>query len=525
MNPPRSRTCLPLEDRHLTVLLEQQAARRPEHPFITIGGQTYTYQTAWRKVQRLAASLAAAGITENDRIAVLLPNCQEFVFLWFAASHLGAANVVINPQLRGAMLDAVLSDAECRMVVLHATGLDALAAKLPALQAAAAVVAVVGAAGKQLPDGLLPFEELEAQDAAPVPRRGDYRTVQTMAFTSGSTGPSKGVLVSNNQALDVACTFIHAVGLTGDDVIYTPFPLFHGMSNRLAVLPALITGAHVVVAERFSASGFWKDAIACQATIAQTLHTVTALLKAQPPSPLDRAHAVRRMYNSRYDEEFEHRFGVQLVEAFGMTEIGVVAYTPYPERRLGSAGRVHPGWEMCILDDNDRPVAQGEPGELAFRPREPFLMTTGYARKPQAMVDATRNLWFHTGDVARMDADGFMYFLDRKKERIRRRGENISSFDVELLVSAHPDVRECAALPHPAEHGEDELRLVVVPDPQADLQPAALYAWLLNSMPRFMLPRYIEITTILPRTHNNKIEKFQLIAQGLGADAWDREKQ
>ena len=358
-----------------------------------------------------------------------------------------------------------------------------------------------------------------------MPRCGNYKTIQTISFTSGSTGPSKGVLVTNNQALDTACTFIHAMSLTQDDVIYTPFALFHGMSNRLATLPALVVGAHVVVAERFSASGFWKQAAECGATIAQTLNTVTALLKGQPPGPWDRAHKVTRMYNSRYDEEFEARFGVHLVEAYGMTEFGVVTYTPYPERRTFSCGKPHPDWEMRIVDEDDRPVPADEPGEMVFRPREPFLVCAGYARRPDATVEATRNLWFHTGDVARQDEDGFIFFLDRKNERIRRRGENISSFDVELFLSSHPDIRECAVLPHPAEHGEDEVRIIIVKDETSPLDAPALDTWLQGVMPPFMLPRYIEFAGTLPRTQNNKIEKHKLLAAGLGEGAWDREAQ
>ncbi len=521
---PRPRLRLPIEDRHLSVLLERRARQQSDRPFLSIEGNSYTYGAAYERVLQVAAGLADAGLAEGDRIGVLLPNCEAFVWTWFAAAHLGATIVVMNPQLRGMTLDHALADSDCSLLVAHANDLAAVEPIIPMLRKAMKCLALVGGAAPSHGD-FVPFDQLFGDAARAPARRGDYRTTQSISFTSGSTGPSKGVLLSNNQSLDIACTFIHAMGLTEIDVIFSPFPLFHGMSNRLAVLPALVMGAQVVISDRFSASKFWQQVTEAKATVAQTLHSVTAMLKAQPPSPWDRAHHVTRMYNTRYDEEFEQRFGVHLIEAFGMTEIGVTTYSPYPERRPGSAGRVHPDWEVAILDEEDRPLPRGQQGELAFRPREPYLMTVGYAKRPDAMVEATRNLWFHTGDIGRQDEDGYVYFLDRKKERIRRRGENISSFEVELSVIAHPDIRECAVLPYPAEQGEDEVRLVVVKAPESSLTAPALYEWLQRAMPRYMLPRYIEFVESLPRTPNNKIEKFKLLTEGLASTVWDREKQ
>lgn len=517
-----ARLDVPLAQRHLSVLLALQAHARPDAPFLTVGGRTWSFADAYQRTLQLAGGLAAVGITAGARVGVLLPNCAEFVFTWFAAAHLGATTVVMNPQLRGPMLDLALADCGCQLLVLHADGLQAAAPQARALAVGGGLCVVVGTAAS-LPEGHRPFDELAAFSGPAPARAGDYRSIQTVSFTSGSTGPAKGVRVTNNQAIDTACTFVHAMALTAEDVLFTPFALFHGMSNRLAVVPCLVVGAHVVLAEGFSASHYWQQAAACGATVAQTLPTVNAMLKSQPPGPGDRAHRVTRMYNSRVDDAFEQRFGVRLVEAYGMTEIGVVLYTPYGERRAGACGRIHPGWEMQVLDEDDWPLPAGQPGELAFRPRLPHLLCAGYMNRPQALVDATTNLWFHTGDVGRMDADGYVFFMDRRKERIRRRGENISSFDAEFIVAAHPAVRECAVLPHPAALGEDDVRLVVVADPAAGLDGAALFDWLKPRMPRFMLPRYIEFVDSLPRTPNNKIEKFKLVAAGLPADVWDAE--
>jgi len=282
-------------------------------------------------------------------------------------------------------------------------------------------------------------------------------------------------------------------------------------------------GAHVVVAERFSASRFWQQAAECGATVGHTIFTIPPILKARAPGPEDRAHKLRCMYNAHHDTEFEERFNVRLVEAYGMTETGLVVYTPYPERREGAAGRIHEDWEAMIVDENDLPVPVGESGEIVLRPKKPFIMMQGYLDKPADTLAAWRNLWFHTGDIARVDEDGYFYFVDRKKDRIRRRGENISSWDVENYVGAHPAVAECVALPHPAEAGEDDIRVVVVFKQGEEITPQALAEWLEERMPRFMLPRYIEPLPELPRNPTSKVEKYKLTQAGLGETAWDRE--
>ena len=520
---PTGRIVLPNELRHTNALLERQVRQRPDSPYLTIDGETYTFKAVHERVMRVAAGLAGLGVTEGARVGLMLPNVAAYVFVWLAASHLGATTVAINPQFRGPLADNALGHTECSVLVLHAASADVLATVSVATRER--IRTVIGAdAQTSGRDGVVSLSGLENSPLVANPiASGDLRSIHAISFTSGSTGPAKGVLITANQALDAACTYVHATGLGGDDILYTPFAFFHGMSTRLGLLPGLIVGAHVVVGARFSASRYWQEAIDCGATVAQTLPPMTAMLKAQPPSPKDRQHKVTRMYNSRADEDFERRFGVRLVEAYGMTEMGLPIYSGFPDRRAGAAGKVHPAWEMAIVDDQDSPVPAGEPGELVFRPRSPWLLTPGYVGQPGATVEATRNLWFHSGDIGRQDEDGYVFFIDRRKERIRRLGENISSFDVESLVSSHPDVRECAALAYPAAMGEDDVRIVVVKALESALSASALYDWLVNVMPKYMLPRYIEFASALPRTPTNKIEKFQLKEAGLAPSAWDRE--
>ncbi len=519
---PTGRIVLPIDSRHTSVLLERQVRERPHSPYLTIAGQTYTFAQTHERVMRVAAGFAHLGVAEGTRVGVMLPNVAAYVFVWLATAHLGATTVAINPQFRSALAENALGRTECSVLVIDASSADVLANVSDVTRDRIRTVIDADNVKRDLP-GAIRLDALEGLVHGARPAHvGDLRSIHAISFTSGSTGPSKGVLITANQALDAACTYVHATHLTADDTLYTPFSFFHGMSTRLALLPALIVGAHVVVGERFSASRYWAEAIACGATVAQTLPPMTAMLKGLPPSAEDRRHKVTRMYNSRSDEDFEQRFGVRLVEAFGMTEIGLPIYSAYPDRRAGAAGRVHPEWDMAIVDEFDMPVPAGEPGELVFRPRSPWLITPGYVGQPGATVEATRNLWFHSGDIGRQDRDGYVYFIDRRKERIRRLGENISSFDVESMVCAHPDVRECAALAHPAAMGEDDVRIVVVPAGGSGLSAGVLYDWLTTVMPRYMLPRYIEFASSLPRTPTNKIEKFQLKEAGLAPDVWDR---
>jgi len=523
---PTGRIVVPPELRSLPALLTRQLREQPDRPYFTIEGVTYTYRQTHEKLRTIAGALAGLGVDMNARVGVLLPNRAAFVFTMFAAAHLGAAIVAINPEFRGQLLAAALDTAQCKVLIvddMSAPGVQALQAE--ALRGIEAVIHV--------DDGLLdlPHAITQARWSAleksacepPPPAQTNPGTIQAISFTSGSTGPAKGVQITISQAVDVACTYIHATNLVRDDVLYTPFAFFHGMSTRLGLVPALIVGAHVVIGRRFSPSRYWQEARDCGATVGQTLPTMTALLKAQPATEHDRDHTITRMYNSRADEEFERRFGVRLIEAYGMTEIGLVIYSAYPDRRAGAAGRVHVDWDMQIVDDEDNPVPVGATGELVFRPKAPWLVSPGYVGAPQATVESWRNLWFHSGDIGRQDEDGYVYFIDRRKERIRRLGENISSFDVESIVCGHPDVRECAALAYPASLGEDDVRVVVVKARESELSAGDLYDWLVTMMPKYMLPRYIEFADSLPRTPTNKIEKYQLKQAGLLPGVWDRD--
>lgn len=516
---------LPLEQRSIGRFLRLRAREDGDRPYLTFGTRTYTFAQTERRCRDLARGLARRGIREGSHVLMLLPNCAEFMFTWYACSLLGAAIVPLNTSLKGFLLEAQVEDAQAQAVIVKDELLPALEGMSAECKGRLPWLAVVGesqdaarivAAGR-----VTPFEALYVSEGPDPEIPGDFCRIGFISYTSGSTGPAKGVMLPDGLCFQSACTYMRLSGMTRDDILYSPLPLFHGLSSRMCALSALVLGAQAVIDERFSASRYWAQAAKCKATLGFVVHAVVSLIKAQPPGAYDRAHRVRAIFNAAHDLEFEQRFDVRTLEAFSMTETPFLLYFPYAQRSLGSTGRAHEDWDIELVDERDVPVPPGEPGELVARPRKPYIAMQGYLNKPQATLDAWRNLWFHTGDILRCDEEGNYFYIDRKKERIRRRGENVSSSEVERGVAAHPAIAECAVLAHPAPTGEDDIRLVAVRKPGAALDAAQLYAWLRERLPRFMLPRYIEFLDALPRGGTDKVDKRKLLEQGLGATVWD----
>lgn len=520
---------LPLKDRVLGPILRDAARRHGERPYLSVDGTTFSFARTDHVVRALARGLRAQGLTKGDTVALLLPNCAEFVFAWYASCLVGAIWVPVNPAFDGALLDYSLTDSGSRALIVHRSLAPALATLPAATLRQLSFVAVVGGTdGLSLPEGpgaIIDHASLLHEHGPDPEVPCSYTDVQCVMYTSGTTGRAKGVVMPNGHFFASTGVFLRALELTRDDVLFTPLPLFHGLASRLGVLPALMVGAHVHVADKFHASTFWQQVTECGATVGHTIFTIPPILKGQPPSPWDRAHRLRAMYNASHDAEFEQRFGVTLVEAYGMTETGLTIYSPPGERVPGSCGRVDGDWEGAIVDEQGLPLPDGEVGEIVLRPRLPSIMMRGYLNKPAETLQALGDLWYHTGDYAKRDADGRYWFTGRKKERIRRRGENISAWEIERAVSDHPAVRDCAAVAHPARAGEDDIRIVLSLQPDGRLEPAELIGWLHGRLPAFMVPRYVEIVDELPYTATSKVEKFRLIADGLSPGAWDREAQ
>jgi crotonobetaine/carnitine-CoA ligase len=345
-------------------------------------------------------------------------------------------------------------------------------------------------------------------------------------YTSGTTGPSKGVICPHAQYYWWGANSAALLQVEPDDVLCTTLPLFHiNALNTLA--QALLTGAHMVLENRFSASGFWPTMAARGATVVYLLGAMVPILLAQPITPQERAHRVRRGLGPGVPADlmttFTARTSVSLVDGYGSTETNFVIGATVADRKPGSMGRIRPGFEAQVVDEYDNPVQAGVPGELVLRAQEPFAFASGYLGMPEKTVEAWRNLWFHTGDRVARDADGWFRFIDRLKDVIRRRGENISSHEVEQVLLSHPDIEAAAAFPVASDLAEDEVMATLVIRPGEPFDPVALMQFCEARMPYFAIPRYIEVLPDLPRTENGKIQKFKLRERGVTPGTWDRD--
>jgi crotonobetaine/carnitine-CoA ligase len=527
---PSELDSLPQEEWLPAQLLLRASDRDGGRPFIHFAeGGSYSYEAVATLALKAAKGLAAEKVEVGQYVCVLLRNRIEMVASYFAAGLRRAIFLPINTDYRGHLLELPLSESDCRLLIVERSFISSLSSlsreRLSRLQV---VVVVGGIEDLELPPGparYVAYEDFLRSDGADPVLRADFRDINTVSYSSGTTGPSKGVLSANAGIFYTARTTTRIFGLMDRDHLFAPFPLFYGVAMAGGLLATMLAGAQQTIPRRFSATSFWRDVTECGATVSHTMFTVPAVLKALAESPHDRAHRVRVMWNARYDPEFEERFGPVIVEGYGLVEAPISVYNRFPDRRPGTAGRVDAGWEIRIVDDADRAVDAGVPGEIVLRPSIPYIGSQGYLMKPEATLESWRNLWLHTGDMATLSADGYLHFIDRFKERIRRRGQNISSWDVERFVSQHPAVAACAAVAHPAAAGEDDLRVVVVLKEGIAIAAEMLAEQLAEVMPRFMIPRYMEIRTTLPYTPSGKVQKQQLLNEGLVNGTWDREQK
>mgnify|MGYP005855806047 FL=1 len=533
---PHFTPTFPRESWTLPAVLRHQAAARPDATFLAWGdeGPRWTFAGTAAMAFRLANGLAAQGIGKGDRVALFLPNCPEFVFTWFGLQCLGAVEVAVSDAYKGAFLTHPLRLADVRMVVTTPTLAERLAEIEDDLPGVEAVVLLGDGAPAFRRMRTLPYAALVSDDATdpavPV-RPADPAAI---LFTSGTTGPSKAVLMPHSQFHFFAEEDVQLTRLTDADTYMTGFPLIHGNAQFLTVYPCLIAGAACVLYPRFSASDFIGRARRSGATVTNLLGATMAFICAQPPADTDRDHRLRCIYAAPLAPDlaraFTARFGdVTFVDGFGQTEISNVFMTPPGAPRPdGASGCLVDQWfEARLVDpETDEDVPEGAVGELWVRNKAPGIMSDGYYGMPEKTVEAWRYLWFHTGDAMRRDAAGWYYFVDRVKDALRRRGENISSFEVEAVVRAHPDIAECAVVGVRADEaaGEDEVMALVVPVPGRTPDFAELVAWCDARMPYFMVPRFFEAVDDLPRTPSEKVKKRDLRERGVTAATWDRSR-
>jgi crotonobetaine/carnitine-CoA ligase len=355
-------------------------------------------------------------------------------------------------------------------------------------------------------------------DTTLIPFLHSFADPAMVLFTSGTTGPSKGCVLSHRYAVRQAELMIENLQLRSTDVLYCPFPMFHIDATVLTVIPAMLLATTAAIGDRFSASAFWDEVRAAGATVFDFMGATLTMLHKRPLREDDGDNPARLGWGvpvPEFADDFERRFGVQLVELYGSTDAGIPMYHPVDvPRRQGSCGRAIPQYDVRLFDDSV--------GELVIRPNEPSLMSDGYYGMPSATLESRRDLWFHTGDLARRDADGYFYFLGRRTDSIRRRGENISAFEVEEVVKLHHSILDAAAFGVPSELTEDDVMVAVVVRPGDTLDPAELIDFCSSRMARHMVPEYVDVVDTLPRTPTEKVEKLQLRERGITPTTWQR---
>jgi crotonobetaine/carnitine-CoA ligase len=516
---------LPPGQRTLPAMLLRQAERFAGRPLVRIAGRQWTHGDAAAAAAVRAGALAAAGVARGDRIAVMCGNRIEFLEVFLGAGWLGASVVPVNTASMGPQLEYFLANSQAKLLVIEAGFLERLETADLARTALQAVWVVgEGAAAWTPPAGVrvspYPLEAPALPPADVLP--GDPLAI---LYTSGTTGPAKGVVCPHAQYFWWGVNSAEVLGVGADDVLCTTLPLFHiNALNTFA--QAALTGAEAVFETRFSASGFWPAMRENRATVVYLLGAMVPILLAQPEGEGERQHRVRIGLGpgvpAAAGQDFFTRTGVNLLEGYGSTETNFAIATAPDSPRGGVMGWLRPGFQARVADEGDVELPVGEAGELLLRADEPHAFASGYFQMPEKTVEAWRNLWFHTGDRVVRDADGAFRFVDRIKDAIRRRGENISSFEVEQVLLSHPGVAACAVYPVRSELAEDEVMAALVAREGERIDPAALVRFCESRLPYFALPRYIDLLPDLPRTENGKVQKFKLRERGVTAGTWDR---
>ena len=514
---------LPLPDE-----LRQAARNAGDQVFLTVGGRSYTFAEAWERASAVAAGLRRQGLQPGDRVAILSPNRAEAVWMWFGSLIAGGVDVPLNAESRGSQLAYFLSDSGPRVLVGTPELLDGLrtAGGTPP---EVVVVLDVENAPEILGVGprYLTWSKLISGD---VPADADWSSFRpgqlaSIVYTSGTTGPSQGVMWPHGYDPSTARLYATWAGFDGSLSFYSAQPLYH-LDGRAAVLLAVYLRGRATLAARFSVSRFWADVDDAGANAFGFIGTMLHLLAKQPgrgrPSGAPLLVGVGSAIPAKEQRELEERFSVRLLEGYGTTEVPLILACRRDAGTTGTVGTTADDMQVILVDDDDVPVPVGEPGLLCVRPEVPFSVTLGYWNKPEATAETFTNLWFHTGDMLREleDGSGFEY-VGRRKDSIRRRGENISAWEVEQAGLEHADVLECAAIGIPSEVGDEDVALLVVLREGAALTPGGLVSFMVERLPRFAVPRFVEVVDSLPKTPSERINKADVRERGLTAAAVD----
>lgn len=518
----------PGEEYHdLATLIRRKAEKNGPRPAVRFASETISYQTLHARSLEVAEGLARAGIGRGDRVAAMLFNVPEFLYTWFGLADLGAVFVPLNTGLKGEILRYELADASVKGVVVDRRLWPVYEPLREGLAISKEWVVESSPAPEAPPARSAGFAELlgsSAHHERPVPGPADPAAI---LYTSGTTGPPKGAIIPHEKYLRTPREIGLRSRLTPQSILFTALPLFHCNAQEMTTLCALEHDLTAAFDERFHASTYWESAAHYDATHVSLLISMINVLFKQPEKSTDRTHRVRTALTAGATRaiwpDFERRFGLSIIELYGMTECGCTTLMNPPNAvRVGSIGTPLGFVEAQVVDDAGRPVPDGVRGELFVRPTAPHTMFIGYANKPEQTEESWQGGWFHTGDYVTRDSDGYYYFVDRKKDVIRRRGENLAPYDVESVLNRHPAVFESVVVGVPSPLGEEDVKAFVHLKPGATAEPRELFEYCVANLPFFMVPKYIEFLDEVPKTANQKAQRYVLRGRR-GGQEYDRD--
>lgn len=524
---PRLEDLVGRQDVSIPEVIGARAAASPDADFLWTERRVWSYREALDEIGRFAGLANALDLgARGGRVASYLPNRPEAIWTWLGTLAAGHTYVPLNRNHRGQLLREMLERSGAALLVTDREGIELIAS--PPSSLSTVLVADEDGGSVRAEDlEVFPWSALRAQAEAAF-AEPDPAEVAIVMFTSGTTGSSKAASLTHNQCARGGAAVAWSAGIGRGDVFHCWWPLYHVSAMVDTTLPTVIGGGSVALYPRFSRSRFWEQVADCGATIFGGMANMLELLWALPPGEWDDGNTLRAgivgYIPPGMREKFEQRYELRLFDTYGMTEAEPIAM-PHPQDDCppGSCGKPNPDFEVAILNERDESQPAGVDGEIAVRPRRPHVMFAGYEGDADATVTASRNLWFHTGDLGRMDEEGHLFFVDRLKDVIRRRGENISTWELERQVNQHDAVAECSAVGVPSALGEDEVKVVIVLEQEAELDPSELRLWCQQKMATFMCPRYIEFRHELPRNDTGKVKKQAL--RDVGPDAWDAETE
>ncbi len=502
----------------------------PDKLFLDVDGEQLTFAETSRRANRIGHGLAALGIKPGDRVSAMLDTSMDNVLLWLAVTSMGAVMVPMNTAFKGEFLRHQLADSGANLIVVeghYADRVTALAGDLPELERLLYRGSPPADANGLKIDS---FAVTDSGNEAPLGVLSAPGDLAALIYTSGTTGPSKGCMLGQNALLNAGFPMLISQTVTGGDTLWCALPLFH-LAAVSIVFGMLQLGGTFALASRFSVSGFWEEIERCGATAIFALSTMFPLLiDAEETDAEKRCHGkVRAVFGVPFlkemQERWKARFGISHAApaGYGMTECCPICHYPGGDIPAASTGAAVPYLDVRILAEDDREAEPGEPGEIVVRPKIPHVMSQGYWRRPEATAEVWRDLWFHTGDIGKIDAEGFLYFVDRKKDYMRNRGENVSSFEVEGAFRQHPAVADVAVHAVKSELSEDDIKATIVLREGANATEEDILRWSVGQLPYFAVPRYIEFRADLPRNGVNRVLKYELRAEGVTATTWDRE--